>query len=195
MTRQLRGERTATRLLDTALAEHERDPAGFGVPAVLAASGASAGSLYHHFGSLDGLVAALYARSMTELLDALCAAVLPAATARGGIEGLVRAYLLFASEHPAPTRVVHTRTWTAFAPEHVATVAAAKAPRIDALLAWVRPHQVAGEVVDLPPALLETVLIGPPAEAVRRRLGGVPGVDLAEAAVLLPPLVWRSVQA
>lgn len=191
-TRQRRGEHTAGRVLDAALALHGRG--ALTVPAVLDASGVSAGSLYHHFGSLDGLLAELYVRSMGELLDALVAATVPEADARCGVEAFVRAYLHFAATHQDAARVVHGVDWTALAPVHVAVVAAVKGPRIAALVGWARAHMAAGRMVELPDTLLEMLLVGPPAETVRRWLAGVPGVDLTEAAGLLPARVWGSVQ-
>ena len=74
-------------------------------------------------------------------------------------------------------------------------IAEAKSPLLRRMMDWAAPRIAAGEIVDLPPALLEMLLVGPVAETVRRWLAGAPGVDLKEAAVLLPERVWRSVSA
>jgi AcrR family transcriptional regulator len=191
-----RGARTAERLIDAALHAHNGGgPASVTVPAVLAAGGVSVGSLYHHFGSIDGLVAALYARCTGELLDALVAATTSARTARAGVHALVRAYLEFVAEQPEAARVVHAVSGAAFRPEHAAVVAAARDPRIGLLLDWIHPHVAAGRLADLPDTVLEVLLTGPAAEAARRWLAGAPGLDIAEAARLLPERVWRSVRA
>lgn len=195
MTPRQRGTDTAGRLLEAALAVHaSHGTGGVTVPAVLAASGVSAGSLYHHFGSIEGLIAALYARCMGELLDALVADTVPADTAPVGVRALVRGYLEFVAAHPRTAAVVHSVAWTGFSPENRAVVQAVKGPRIAALLAWAHPHMAAGRMIALPDAVLEVLLIGPAAEAARRWLAGVPGVDLVEAIAVLPERVWRSVQ-
>ncbi|GAA0389323.1 hypothetical protein Acor_60030 [Acrocarpospora corrugata] len=62
-------------------------------------------------------------------------------------------------------------------------------------MAWLRPHIAAGTVADLPVPLLEMLLIGPLSEVTRRWLSGAPGIDLAEAARVLPEPIWRSLQA
>ncbi|GGT05353.1 hypothetical protein GCM10010156_73860 [Planobispora rosea] len=59
---------TVDRLLAAALDLHAEDPGGFTMAALIARTGVSSGSLYHHFGSFDGLAAALYARCLAGLL-------------------------------------------------------------------------------------------------------------------------------
>lgn len=192
--KQVRGERTAEALLDAALAVHEQaGRAGLTVQAVGAESGVSLGSLYHHFGSLDGLAAALYSRCMGELLDALIEALAASRGARGGVRAIVTAYLRFALEHPGAAGVIHgVATGPGFATDDAAAIARDKAPRMDAMLDWLAPHVAAGRIVDLPAPLVEVLLIGPPAETVRRWLGGQPGVDPRAAMRVLPERVWRS---
>ncbi|WP_238016893.1 TetR/AcrR family transcriptional regulator [Dactylosporangium sp. AC04546] len=181
---------TRDRLLDAALAVHAGDgPDGFTMSAVIKASGASSGSLYHHFGSFDGLAAALYTRCMSRLLDALLAALEPQTDPRAGVEAVVRAYLRFTREQRDEARFVHASAAAAFLPAHAAAIAAAKRPRADRLAAWLRPH-LAG-AVSAPMA--EMLVIGPAAETARRWLAGDPAIDLAEAETVLPPRVARSV--
>lgn len=187
---------TVEKLLDTALDVYARDGRdGFTMSAVIKESGVSSGSLYHHFGSFDGLAAALYTRCMTALLEAMAAALEPCEDAREGVLAAVRAYLGFAAAHRAEAGFVHTSAYAAFLPAHAAAIAAAKEPLLRRMADWVRPHVAAGEVVDLPPALLEMLLIGAAAETTRRWLAGAPGIDLAEASELLPERVWCSLRA
>jgi len=184
------------RLLDTALDVYARDGReGFTMSAVIKESGVSSGSLYHHFGNFDGLAAALYTRCMTRLLEAMVAALEPCEDAREGVLAATRAYLRFAAEHRAEAEFIHASAYAAFLPAHAAAVAGAKEPLLRRMMDWAAPRVAAGEIVDLPPALLEMLLIGPVAETVRRWLAGAPGVGLDEAAELLPERVWRSVSA
>lgn len=191
--KQKRGEDTTARLLDGALRVHARaGHEGFTVHAVIAESEISLGSLYHHFGSFDGLAAALYARCMGHLLDAIVGALATRRAPRPGIEAVVRAYLEFARDHEAEARFIHTAAYASFLPAHASLIAASKAPRIEAIAAWFRPHVATGDIVPIDEALLEMILIGPPAETTRRWLARQPGIDLAEAARVLPRLVSRA---
>ncbi|WP_440104732.1 TetR/AcrR family transcriptional regulator [Streptosporangium sp. H16] len=207
--RHRRGEETRERLLAAALDLYEREGAdGFTMTAVTGTSGVSVGSLYHHFGSFDGLAAALYARCLSGLLDAVIAAldaVPPGegtgsgedaeARAAAGIEAVVTGYLGFTRAHRAAAHFVHASAYAAFLPAHAALVAREKEPRLAGILGWLRPYAEAGLVVELPDALTEMLVVGPVAETARRWLAGAPGIDLDEACRLLPERIWRSLRA
>ncbi|GAA2724317.1 TetR/AcrR family transcriptional regulator [Actinocorallia aurantiaca] len=184
---------TVERLLDTALAVYARDGReGFTMSAVIKESGVSSGSLYHHFGSFDGLAATLYTRCMTALLESMVTAIEPCTGAREGVEAAARAYLDFAAGHRAEAEFIHASAYAAFLPAHAPSIAEAKGPLLARMMAWIRPHIASGEVVDLSPVLLEMLLVGPVAETTRRWLAGAPGLDLAEASARLPERIWCS---
>jgi AcrR family transcriptional regulator len=193
--KQRRGEETKQRLLDAALAVHAAAGAeGFTVHAVVAESGVSLGSLYHHFGSFDGLAAALYSRCMARLLDEIVDTLTRARTPRSGVRAVVTAYLGHVTEHSASARFIHASAYAAYLPAHADAIAAMKVPRMARMAAWLAPHIAAGTVVDLPDPLTEMLLIGPVAELSRRWLNGA-DIDLARAAKLLPDRIWASLQA
>ena len=188
---------TRGRLLDAALAvfEQHRSTGGYTVHAVVAESGISLGSLYHHFGSMDGLSAALYCRSMAALLDTIGDAVEASSSPRAAIFSIVRAYLAFTERERSMARFIHAAPSERFLPVHAATIAADKAPRLERIVGALRPHVRSGAIVALREPLLEMLIIGPVAEIARRWLAGAPGIDLAEAARLVPERIWRSVRA
>jgi AcrR family transcriptional regulator len=189
-------DETVARILTEALRVHaERGHEGFTMKAVIAATGMSSGSLYHHFGSFDGLAAALYARCMAELLDTLLDALHGIAEPRAGVEAATRAYLRFTRERADAARFLHASAYAAFLPRYAGVIAGAKAPRIARLTEWMAPHVVAGRVARLSPVMMEMLLIGPVAETARRWLSDPRSVDLDEAAAVLPPRIWRSLQA
>lgn len=191
--KQRRGEVTAARLLDAALAVHEAGRDGFTVQAVVATSGVSLGSLYHHFGSFDGLAAVLYARCMGELLDGIVAVLERARTPRGGVRAVVTGYLRFVEEHPDRARFIHASAYASYLPAHASVITEAKEPRMSRMREWLAPHVAAGDVVDLPDPLLEMLLIGPVTELSRRWLAGATDLDLPRAARLLPDRIWAAV--
>jgi AcrR family transcriptional regulator len=166
---------------------------GFTVNAVTESSGVSLGSLYHHFGSFDGLAAALYSRCMAELFDELIADLGRARTARTGIRAIVVAYLRFTERNPAAARFIHASAYAGYLAAHASTISAAKAGKLAAVAGWLRPRIAAGEIIDIPDSLLEVLLIGPVAETARRWLAGAP-LDLGQAARILPERIWRSVR-
>lgn len=194
--KQSRGEATVTRLLTAALDVFDSSGHdGFTVHAVTAASGVSLGSLYHHFGSFDGLAAALYSRCMDQLLDSLITALDKVRAARTGIHAIVVAYLRFTEENPAAARFIHASAYAGYLASHAAQVTAAKTPKLKAIADWLRPHVTAGDLVEIPEPLVEILLIGPVAETARRWLSGMPGLDIAKAIDVLPERIWQSLRA
>lgn len=193
--KQRRGEETRRRLLDAALTVHAtHGQEGFTVQAVLAESGVSLGSLYHHFTNVDGLAAALYTRCMADLLDGIVAALERTRTPRAGIRAVVLAYLDFVATEPAKARFIHASAYASYLPTHADTIAEMKTPRMARMARWLGPHVASGAIVALPDPLTEMLLIGPVAELSRRWLND-PTIDLAKAAKLLPDRIWAALQA
>ncbi|QDQ12711.1 TetR/AcrR family transcriptional regulator [Streptomyces spectabilis] len=194
--KQQRGEATVDLLLDTALRVYAHAGAqGFTVNAVTAASGVSFGSLYHHFGSFDGLAAALYLRCVDQLCDPVAAAVTRCRTARTGVRALVRAYLDFTRDHRDVALFLHGSAYSSYLAAHAKQVMAAKDAKFAPIAAWLHPRIVAGEVAALPAPLIEVLVMGPVAETAHRWLSSTYEVDLEEAARVLPDRIWRSLRA
>ncbi|MFJ5831943.1 TetR/AcrR family transcriptional regulator [Streptomyces sp. NPDC093089] len=196
--KQQRGEATVERLLTTALRVYaESGRQGFTVNAVSAASGVSLGSLYHHFGSFDGLAAALYVRCTEQLCGQVVAALTRARTARTGVRAVITAYLRFTEEHPDAALFLHASAYSGCPTARADRVREAGEPLLAAVGAWMRPRVEAGEIAPLPGPVVEALIIGPAAETARRWLARThdDDLDLAEAARVLPDRVWRSLSA
>jgi len=162
---------------------------------IAARSGASNGSIYHHFGSKDGILAALYTSALGSYQEELLALLREHADdAEGGIRGGVAHHLEWVEAHPHETRTLF---------EH--RQALERTPRADELRrqnrrflaevrAWSLRHVEAGTIRDLGPAAAP-VWLGP-AQLVARdwiagRLRGRP----AALAPALAEAAWRSFRA
>ncbi|MFE6037807.1 TetR/AcrR family transcriptional regulator [Streptomyces sp. NPDC056452] len=191
--KQQRGEETADRLLDAALQVYaESGEQGVTVSALTKASGVSLGSLYHHFGSVDGLMNALLLRWLGRLLGELAAAVERSRTARTGIGALVRTYLTFIQEHPDAARLLHSSYADRLGMAQARQLRDAQEARLSPMAEWVRQHIGTGELAPLSVPLVEALVMGPVVATARRWLSGVDDVDLDEAARILPDRIWRS---
>jgi AcrR family transcriptional regulator len=155
----------------------------------------SVGSIYHHFGAMDGVVFALYRRCLERMLAAIATSVLPHRSARSGVRALVETYLRWVESHEDEARVIYGIAETDLVETRRADLAALSARVVEPLAAWLAPHIAAGRLIVLPPGLFEVVLIGPAAEASRRILGGASGYSFDDAAAVLPDTVWRAVAA
>ncbi|MEV5998149.1 TetR/AcrR family transcriptional regulator [Streptomyces griseomycini] len=193
--KQQRGEATVELLLDAALRVYsEEGEQGLTVNAVTKASGVSLGSLYHHFGSIDGLVDALLLRWLERLLGELVTALQSTRTARTGVRALVRAYLRFVREHPEVSMLLHSSRADRLGMTQAARLRDAQEARLTPLTEWVRHHVERGEVAPLPLPLIESLVLGPVVGTTRRWLT-FGDVDLEEAARILPDRIWRSLSA
>lgn len=193
--KQQRGEATVDRLLTAALEVYATSgQSGFTVNAVTTASGVSLGSLYHHFGSFDGLAAALYIRCMEQLFDEMIAALQRTRTARTGVRALVHAYLRFTQEHPDAALFVHASAYSGYLSAHAERIRTAKAAKMTVVAEWMLPRVLSGEMAPLPGPLLEVLVMGPIAEAAHRWLASTYDMDLVEAERILPDRIWRSLQ-
>ncbi|MEV5608088.1 TetR/AcrR family transcriptional regulator [Streptomyces sp. NPDC052225] len=191
--KQQRGAETADRLLDAALQVYaDAGEQGVTVSALTRTSGVSLGSMYHHFGSVDGLMDALLMRWLTRLLGELTAALERSRTARTGIKAVVRAYLGFVREHPDAARLLHSSYADRMNMAQARQVRDAQEARLSPMAAWVDGRIAAGELAPLPLPLIEGLILGPVVATARRHLSGLDDVDLAQAARVLPDRIWRS---
>ncbi|MFJ2904180.1 TetR/AcrR family transcriptional regulator [Streptomyces sp. NPDC091279] len=194
--KQQRGEITVDRLLDAALqvyvTEGER---GFTVKAVRERSGVSLGSLYHHFGTMDGLFAALAERWLGRLLVEMVTALQEQEGAREGVRAIVESYLNFLREHPDAALFLHSSDADRRGMQAGRELRDVQEARLSPFTQWAQTHIASGELAPLPVPLLEGLLLGPLVGTARRYLAGYGDIDLDEAVEVLPERIWRSVAA
>jgi AcrR family transcriptional regulator len=99
-SRAAAAEVTRTRLIDAAIERFAADGLGASFDAVAAEVGVTKGALYHHFGSKEGLVEAVYKEAIGRHADRVLAAIAEG-TGRERLLGLVDASArLYASRTP-----------------------------------------------------------------------------------------------
>ncbi|MGY0492493.1 TetR/AcrR family transcriptional regulator [Streptomyces sp. WG-D5] len=191
--KQLRGAETVDRLLDAALRVYgEAGEQGITVGALTRESGVSMGSLYHHFGSVDGLMRELLTRWLGRLLGELGGAMEGARTPRSGIRAIVETYLRFIGEHPDAARLLHSSYADRLTMEQAQQLRDAQEARLSPLVAWLRRHAESGAIAPLPDPIVEALVLGPVVGFARGWLAGARDLDLAQAARVLPDRIWRS---
>ncbi|WP_031166798.1 TetR/AcrR family transcriptional regulator [Streptomyces durhamensis] len=192
--KQQRGEATVEQLLDAALRVYgESGEQGLTVAAITRASGVSLGSLYHHFGGVDGLMNALLTRWLGRLLGELVASLEHTRTAHTGIRALVRTYLNFVQEHREAALLLHSSYADRQGMADGKRLRDAQEARLSPLAEWAGRYVDSGDLAALPAPLLESLILGPVIGVARRWLSGIDDVDLDQAAVLLPERIWRAV--
>lgn len=159
-------------------------------------SGASTGSIYHHFANKEMLARALYLEGRNSLNAAL-SAPLTATTLHEGIEGLVHTYLDWFEQHPdlgqyilqagdseylsAYVKVLRQKTKTTLPTERIS----------EQVLQWLAPYISNGSAVRLPPSLYFPLILGPSREFVRIWLRTREPTEIHEARAPLANAAWR----
>lgn len=132
------------------------------------ASGASIGSIYHHVGGRDAIVAALYLDAVAGYRAGVLEALDGDADRRAALTAVVRFHLGWVTDHPALARLTLHWDEAELGPEGRRRLRSAAA-RFDAeLVAWHRDGVAAGELADMPDDVFAACLLGPLLEVARR---------------------------
>ena len=161
--------------------------------------GASVGSIYHHFGNKEGVVAALFFDIFNLQSCSVQAQLDAAQDAEGGVRALVTGYLDWVVAQPAQARFLFQARSPVAAGPRAPDLAQAAQQRTQALRTWFEPHRQSGAVRALPCELLPSLVMGPVQSYCRAWLaapagpGALPSPssyreELADAA-------WRAVRA
>lgn len=133
-------------------------------------SGASVGSVYHHFGSKEGLAEALYCEGLRRFQEGYRAALAGHGQARSGVQALVRFHVAWVVEHGAWARYLLRTRADALQAATQARLTERNAVFFQDMAAWFAPHVRSGAVRPLPAGVLPALLVGPVHEWARTQL-------------------------
>jgi AcrR family transcriptional regulator len=161
-------------------------------------SGASTGSIYHHFANKEMLARALYLEGRTSLNTTL-SSCLSDTSLREGAEALIYAYLQWFEEHAdlgqyllqasnseylsAYVTVLRQRTRTSLPAEHLR----------EQVLHWLAPFIANGSALRLPESLYLPLILGPSREFVRIWLRTRQLEEIRQAREPLAQAAWQSI--
>jgi AcrR family transcriptional regulator len=179
-------------ILDAALAEFTaHGVAGTSIDDIRRRSGASVGSIYHHFADKDGIAGALYLDGLRDYQNGFVDVLDGAKSTRSGVEGAVRHQVGWIDSHRDLARFL-------LLGRDARLVVATERPlreqnrrffaRVEG---WTRPRMAAGELRRLEPELLTALWIGPSQELARHWLAGRARTSLKDAAPALVEAACR----
>lgn len=169
--------------------------AGTKVEALHRASGASVGSIYHFFGSKEGVAAELYIETRRDYLDTYLAALQSNSSARAGIEGSVRTHLEWVAANELRARYMfHCREYEIIEESRPA-ITALNEHFYGEASTWLQPHVDKGRIKPLPPRLCQALWMGPCVEYARLWLARSAEFDMLGAAPILGQAAWDAVKA
>ena len=184
------------RLLEGALAcfnENGIEPTT--IEMILAKCEASVGNLYHHFGSKDGLVAALFFCALADQATLVDEELAKAETMKEGVAALVYSYVDWVSAQPELARFMFQARSAVSKGPQARELLQRNRDRYKAVMAWFAQPDRAGSMKALPPELLFSLIIGAAENYSRAWLAGRVKTAPAQYRELLADAVWASVGA
>jgi AcrR family transcriptional regulator len=179
-------------LLDAALrCFAERGVAGTGIEQIRREAGASPSSVYHQFGGLQELLLALLVRTFDRLFAHLAERVRRTRTAKGAVQGLVRAHVDWVLDHGDEAAVMYQAMSLELGSEVMDELQAQKARQLEPVVHHFARFIERGELPRWSPLLFDVVVLGATHEACRRYLGGAP-IEPKWMRATLPRLAWQS---
>jgi AcrR family transcriptional regulator len=176
-------------ILDAALRGFaEKGLAGTTVEEVRRRSGASVGSIYHHFGDKEGIAAALFVAALRDYQEGLLAVLAAGEDAERTVQALVRHHLRWVAADRDRARFLLSGR----PPRAAAEIAQLNRRAFAATSRWLDEQVAAGQIQPIPFELLYAVLIGPAQEFCRYWLDGRMRTPLRTAEHELAAAAWRA---
>jgi AcrR family transcriptional regulator len=174
-------------ILDAALrAFTDKGYEGATVADVRQLSGASTGSIYHHFGDKEGLAAALYVEALRDYQAGLLAVLQGRPDAERGIKAIVRHHLRWVAAHPDLARFLLAGR----PPGATEPIVEMNRELHVTVGAWLRDRGLRR----MQPDVFYPVLLGPAQEFTRQWLGGRTKTSMATAGRRLGEAAWRALR-
>jgi AcrR family transcriptional regulator len=182
-------------ILDAALdcfAEHGIEAAT--IDMIRERSGASVGSLYHHFGNKESIAAAIFDEAMREHHEHQQALVAAAPDVEAGVKAIAYAYIDWVSANPEKARfVLYNRGVLAKGDENGALQTENRA-RLTTTVNWFRPHIASGDLKKLPLACVLSLITGPAHDYARQWLSGRSKTDIKAYREIFAEAAWNAVK-
>lgn len=154
---------------------------------------ASVGNLYHHFGSKEGLVAALFFCALEAQAALTDEGFRQASTARDGVAALVFAYVDWVTTQPELARYMFQARSSVAKGPHAQDLQQRNRQRGKALMAWFAEPERESGLMEWPAELLLSLIIGQSENYCRAWLSGRVKTSPRQYRELLAEAAWRSV--
>jgi AcrR family transcriptional regulator len=155
-------------------------------------SQASVGSIYHHFGTKEGIAAALFSQGLDDYWTQLIARAQGKPNAEETIHDLIAAHIGWVTSKPDLARFLFSRR-QAVSPAYEQAIRQRTADHFKALFALLKPWFKQGALRRLSADLYAPLLMGPAQEFSRQWLSGRIQLDPRIAAKELSLAAWRSI--
>lgn len=163
------------------------------IDAIRARSGASVGSIYHHFGNKEGIVAHLFINGLEEYWQQLLAALQAADRAEMAVKAMVATYIQWVVQNPELARFIFQARTLVKRGEQGQRLQQNNKANYSQVMSYFRPWLASGELRQLPLELYAALIIGPAQEYCRAWLSGRAKTPPQQLIEPLADAAWRGV--
>lgn len=149
------------------------------------ASGASVGSIYHHFGNKPRVAAEVFLEGIRQVHQTTLAALLATRTVERGLASLVESYLGWVEKNPRYAKFLLSYRHADFMREVEAELRDANLHFRATIRDWAKPHMERGILPSIAPELYSAILIAPAEVFARSWLDKRARTDMTTAQRLL----------
>ncbi len=153
----------------------------------------SIGSLYHHFGSKEGIAEELFLDGVQQLNRSMLRKIRRCANAEEGVHAVVGAYCEWSTRNRDMARYLHSRDID-FSPEARQRLHEIHRAYITDVFTWFAPYVSRGEMRILPIETYVPLISGPIQEYVRRWLSGHHPTSPRQVKDLFAEAAWNAVK-
>src|SRR3954452_4789745 len=157
-------------------------------------SGASVGSIYHHFGGKAGVAAALYAETLRGYQQGVLDLIREEPQPRDGIEGIVRHHLSWIAQHPDEARFLFGTRAAEVLLASRKELRAMNRTFFKEVFGWLAEQGDAGRIRKVRRNLYFPLVIGPSQELARQWLEGLVEEPLEDAADVRAEAAWNALE-
>lgn len=157
-------------------------------------SGASVGSLYHHFGSKEAIAGALYISALDEHGELQRGLIEKVTNAEDAVKALVYAYIDWVAANPDKARFVLYSRRAVAKGDNASELAAHSKMRVNDIKNWFRKYVEEGSVKDLPLECYGSLITGPAHDYARLWLAGRAKTELKAYREVFAEAAWDSVK-
>ncbi len=158
-------------------------------------SGASTGSIYHHFKSKEQLAAAVYIEGIRNYQEGLINALDDCKSPQEGIRALVSHHMIWIRDNTGWSRYLFQKRHSVFIASAEEEIADMNKEFGQSLSKFFMRHIKTGMIKALPSDIIISLIFGPCMEITRQYFSGHACTDVDKAIPLLSEAVWHSLAA
>ena len=171
----------------------EHGLSGMTIEQIRRRANSSIGSLYHHFGNRDGLIAALFLALLDQQIAWSQSALDDATTPHEVVDAIIRGYLEWVGHHPREARFMYAARSEVAAGPSAAQLKEKNKERFGHLMGRLKAGVAAGEIRALPRETYAPLLVGASENYCRAWLSGRVSAEPVSHASVFVDAAWRSI--